>query len=217
MSVSPQSQSAQVNEPFIIGVAGGTGSGKTTVVKNLIKVLHEQSVLCISHDNYYKDQSDLAMADRLQTNYDHPQALETELLVKHLQELRAGRDVQQPTYDFSQHTRAATTVTLRPARVIIIEGILIFEAEELRQQMQLKIFVDTDADTRLMRKIKRDMLERGRELDYILHQYDAQAKPMHHQFVEPSKRFADVILPEGGENHVALDLLLTKLLSVLNL
>jgi uridine kinase len=197
-------------KPYLIGVAGGTGSGKTTVVKNLYNVLRMYSVVCISHDDYYNDQSQMNMAERVQVNYDHPSALETTLLVSHLKELSSGKSVKKPLYDFKENTHKAQTVTVSPARVIIVEGILLFESRELRELFDFKIFVDTEADIRLIRKIKRDIEERGRTLESGINQYLSATRPMHLEFVEPSKRYADIIIPEGGENKVALDLLITK-------
>lgn len=199
-----------MSKPFLIGVAGGSGSGKTTVVANLLKVLKKRSVLCISHDDYYQDQTHLPMAVRHQTNYDHPESLETSLLVQHLKQLSAGRSVAKPTYDFAQHTRSSTTQTLKPAKVIIVEGILLFENADLRKLFDLKVFVDTDADIRVLRRIERDIQERGRTFEFVVDQYQKFTRPMHLEFVEPSKRYADIIVPEGGFNNVALDLLLAR-------
>lgn len=196
--------------PFLIGVAGGSGSGKTTIVQNLVETLQGLSVTCISHDNYYRDQSHLAMSDRRKTNYDHPKALETELLVSQLTQLKAGIPVSQPVYDFVNHTRSSKTEEIQPTKVIIVEGILLFESAELRNLFNLKVFVDTDADIRIVRRIQRDITERGRTFEFVVEQYLQTTRPMHLEFVEPSKRYADVIIPEGGFNNVALDLLLTK-------
>jgi uridine kinase len=203
------------SKPFLIGVAGGSGSGKTTVVDNLIKVLGKKSVTFISHDDYYKNQDHLSMSKKIKTNYDHPKALETDLLISQLQELIKGKAVQQPTYDFVKHTRSKKTVTLKPNKVIIIEGILIFESKNLRNLFDLKVFVDTDSDIRILRRIKRDIEKRGRTFDYVIDQYLKFTKPMHNEFVEPNKRQADIIIPEGGKNNVALDLLLTKVEKIL--
>lgn len=198
------------SKPFIIGVAGGSGSGKTTIVDNLIKVLGKESVTFISHDDYYKNQDHLPVEKRKQTNYDHPQSLETDLLVSQLKKLLSGNKVEQPTYDFVHHTRSKKTKSLEPNKVIIVEGILVFECEQLRNLFDLKVFVDTADDIRIIRRIKRDIQERGRTFEFIVDQYYQFTRPMHLQFVEPSKRYADIIIPEGGENKVALDLLLTK-------
>lgn len=199
-----------MSKPFFIGVAGGSGSGKTTVVANLTKVLKNRSVLCLSHDDYYRNQDQLSMADRHLTNYDHPDSLETSLLVKHLKQLAQGESIKKPTYDFANHTRAKKVEIIPPAKVIIVEGILIFENPELRQLFDLKVFVDTDADVRVLRRIKRDIEERDRTFDFVVDQYYRFTRPMHLEFVEPSKRYADIIVPEGGMNEVALDLLLAR-------
>lgn len=199
-----------MSKPFFIGVAGGSGSGKTTVVANLTRVLKNHSVLCISHDDYYKNQDHLPMSQREQTNYDHPDSLETDLLVKHLKELANNQVVDKPTYDFTNHTRSKKTEKIEPTKVIIVEGILIFENKELREMLDLKVFVDTDADIRVLRRIKRDMEERGRTFEFTVDQYQKFTRPMHLEFVEPSKRYADIIVPEGGHNNVALDLLLAR-------
>lgn len=199
-----------MSKPFLIGVAGGSGSGKTTVVANLLKVLKNRSVLCISHDDYYRNQDQLPMSQRERTNYDHPDALETSLLIEHLELLSAGKSVKKPTYDFANHTRSKKTEKIVPAKVIIVEGILLFENKGLRNKFDLKVFVDTDADIRVLRRIKRDIKERGRTFDFVVDQYLDYTRPMHLEFVEPSKRYADIIVPEGGLNNVALDLLLAR-------
>lgn len=199
-----------MSKPFFIGVAGGSGSGKTTVVANLIKVLKNHSVLCISHDDYYRNQDHLPMSERERTNYDHPDSLETDLLVRHLKELAKNHSVQKPTYDFSHHTRSKVTENIDPAKVVIVEGILLFENKELRDMLDLKVFVDTDPDIRVLRRIERDIKERGRTFEFTVDQYKKFTRPMHLEFVEPSKRYADIIVPEGGHNNVALDLLLAR-------
>lgn len=202
-------------KPFIIGVAGGSGSGKTTVVENLLKVLGNLPVACISHDDYYRDQSHLSMNDRKKTNYDHPKALETELMVEQLQDLLKGKAIDKPTYDFIEHTRSKKIEKIKPAGVFIIEGILLFEDKALRDLFDLKVYVDTDPDIRLLRRIKRDIEHRGRSLEFVVDQYLKFTRPMHLEFVEPSKRHADVIIPEGGFNSVALDLLLARVRELL--
>lgn len=201
-------------QPFIIGVAGGSGSGKTTVVRNLLELVGENSATKILHDSYYRDQSHLEMSERVKTNYDHPDSLETTLLIDHLKQLKAGRTVEVPTYDFVNHTRAKTTQQADPKKVILVEGILIFEPAELRQNMDLKVFVDTDGDLRFIRRLQRDTTERGRSVESVIDQYLTTVRPMHLEFVEPSKRYADIIIPEGGENMMALDLLKAKVEAV---
>lgn len=207
--------SPQTNSPFIIGVAGGSGSGKTTVVNNLIEVLQGTSTVILHHDNYYRDQSHLPMEERTQTNYDHPDSLETSLLVEHLKQLSQGKTIQVPIYDFMNHTRSQETIEVQPAQVILVEGILIFDDPALRELYNLKVFVDTDDDIRLIRRMQRDTAERGRSVENVIEQYLHTVRPMYQQFVEPCKRFADVIIPEGGFNQVALDLLLARVREVL--
>lgn len=193
-----------MNKTFIIGVAGGTGSGKTTLAQEIKKNIPPENILHIKHDSYYRDQSRLTMAQRQQTNYDHPDSLETDLLVTHLKQLSKGKSVVQPIYDFTQHTRSSETMKLESKKIILVEGILIFADEKLRELMDLKVFVDTEADVRLARRLVRDVEERGRTFEFGLEQYLQFSKPMHDQFVEPSKRFADVIIPEGGKNTQAI-------------
>lgn len=201
---------SKTSPSFIIGVAGGSGSGKSTVVAKLREALKGTSTLVIQHDDYYRNQSHLPMEQRVLTNYDHPDSLESELLVTHLQQLKAGKAVEHPVYDFVNHTRSSETVRLEPARVIIVEGILIFASQELRQEFALKVFVDTDDDIRFIRRLERDIEERGRTMESVIEQYQTTVRPMYQQFVWPSKRFADVIIPEGGFNQVALDVLLAR-------
>ena len=202
-------------KPLVIGIAGGTGSGKTTVARRIAAAVPAEHVTTIEHDSYYRDRSHLTPEERDRINFDHPEALETSLLVEHLAELRAGRDVQMPLYDFATHTRREQTRGVRPTPVIVVEGILIFVDAALRDLFDVKIFVDTDSDIRAFRRIERDMTERGRSFESVREQYYATVRPMHLQFVEPSKRWADVIVPEGGANDVALDLMLWKIRSVL--
>jgi uridine kinase len=199
---------------FVLGIAGGTGSGKTTVARRLVAGLAQASVAVIDHDAYYRDRSALPTAERLRINYDHPDAIETDLLVAHLADLRAGRTVEIPQYDFRQHVRRAETSRIAPAPVLLVEGILVLADERLRALMDLKIFVDTDADIRLMRRLERDIEQRGRTFAQVREQYDASVRPMHLAFVEPSKRFADLIIPEGGENRPALDTLIGHLAQI---
>jgi len=191
---------------LVIGIAGGTGSGKTTLMKNIIDSYADQ-VTVLSHDNYYKRRDELTYEQRCLINYDEPDALETDLMAVHLDKLRQGQAIDCPVYDFTQHNRSDETVRIVPKSVIIVEGILIFENKPLRDLMDIKIFVDTDADVRLCRRIKRDVNKRGRSLESVLQQYQETVKPMHEQYVEPSKKFADIIVPEGGKNLVALDMI----------
>ncbi len=201
--------------PIIIGVAGGSGSGKTTVVREIIRGLDDAQVIVIQHDSYYRDQSRLAFEERAALNFDHPDALETDLLVSHLRELVQGRPVQVPVYNFAIHCREATTVTVYPRKVVIIEGILILSDSALRDMMDIKVFVDTDADIRFIRRLQRDVAERERTVESVIQQYLSTVKPMHEEFVEPSKRYAHVIIPEGGYNQVAVDMLMTKIKSII--
>lgn len=201
---------------FIIGVAGGTGSGKTTVSRRIWEAVGRERIAYIQHDNYYKDQSHLTPEQRALTNYDHPDSLETSLLVEHLKALRAGRPVDIPVYDFSIHNRSRQTLRIEPARVILVEGILIFVEPALREMMDMRIFVDTDADIRFIRRLRRDMVERGRTLDSVVKQYLATVRPMHLEFVEPSKRYADIIVPQGGDNRVAMEMIVSRIQAVLN-
>ena len=195
---------------LVIGIAGGTGSGKTTLMRNILETFGDQ-ICVLSHDNYYRRLDHLSMEMRTKVNYDEPAALETELMVAHLEALRAGFSIDCPVYDFSQHNRSNTTLRIAPQRVIIVEGILIFENEALRNLMDIRIFVDTDADVRLCRRIYRDVKERGRTLDSVIAQYQTTVKPMHEKYVEPSKRYANIVVPEGGKNTVALDMILGRI------
>lgn len=198
------------NNILVIGIAGGTGSGKTTLMKNLIGRFGDV-VTVLSHDNYYRRHDELSYEERCQLNYDEPAALETDLMAQHLELLRQGQAIDCPVYDFSVHNRSEETLRIVPKKVIIVEGILIFENEALRQLMDIRIFVDTDADVRLCRRIKRDVNKRGRTLESVLAQYQQTVKPMHEQYVEPSKRFAHIVIPEGGKNVVALDLVIGRI------
>ncbi len=191
---------------LVIGIAGGTGSGKTTLMNNLIDQFRDHVTL-LSHDNYYKRHDDLTYEERCQLNYDEPAALETDLMAAHLEQLRQGNAIDCPVYDFTRHNRSDKTIRIVPRKVIIVEGILIFENQQLRDLMDIRIFVDTDADVRLCRRILRDVEERGRSLESVLSQYQNTVKPMHEMYVEPSKKFANIIVPEGGQNHVALDMI----------
>ena len=199
-----------MSRPLIVGIAGGTGSGKSTVANKLASSMPVGRCVIIDHDAYYRDQAHLSLDDRAQQNYDHPAALETSLLVEHLIALRGGRAVDVPIYDFTHHTRRREVRHLDPAPVIIVEGILVFVEAALREQMDVKIFVDTDADIRLMRRIRRDIEQRGRSFQSVRDQYYSTVRPMHIEYVEPTKRWADLIVPEGGDNRVALDVLLGR-------
>ena len=185
------------DQPLVIGLAGGSGSGKTTIAQSVVDIVGPEHVILIPHDAYYRDQSALPFEERARINYDHPDSLETELLAAHLKRLRAGESVERPVYDFSTHTRSDETVTIDPESVILVEGILILSEPELRDLMDLKVYVDTDPDLRLLRRLRRDLVERGRTVDSVIEQYQTTVRPMHIQFVEPSKRFADIIVPEG--------------------
>ena len=195
---------------LVIGIAGGTGSGKTTLMKNLIEK-YADSVTVLSHDNYYRRHDELSYEQRCQLNYDEPAALETELMAHHLDLLRQGQAIDCPIYDFTLHNRSDETVHVVPKKVIIVEGILIFENQALRELMDIRIFVDTDADVRLCRRIKRDVNKRGRTLESVLSQYLQTVKPMHEKYVEPSKKYADIVVPEGGKNLVALDMIMGRI------
>ena len=198
------------NNILVIGIAGGTGSGKTTLMKNIITRFADV-VTVLSHDNYYRRRDELTYEQRCQINYDEPAALETDLMARHLDALRRGETIECPVYDFTQHNRSNETVTIAPKNVIIVEGILIFEDRPLRELMDIKIFVDTDADVRLCRRIKRDVNKRGRTLESVLLQYQQTVKPMHEKYVEPSKKYADIVVPEGGKNQVALDMIMLRI------
>lgn len=194
---------------MVIGIAGGTGSGKTTITRRLIERFGGD-VSVIHHDNYYKAHHNMPYEERALLNYDHPDAFDTDMLIEHLKLLKLGKSVQCPVYDYSIHDRTEKTITIRPTRVIIVEGILIYENRELCDQMDIKIFVDADADVRILRRIVRDVRDRGRSLESVINQYLSTVKPMHEAFVEPSKRRADVIVPEGGHNLVALDMVIQR-------
>jgi uridine kinase len=203
-------------EPVVIGVAGGTGSGKTTVAREILKRAGTRQISFIQHDAYYKDLRDLPLAQQALRNFDHPDALDNTLLISHLKELRAGRAIEMPVYDFTTHTRTGQTQGVEPNRVILVEGILIFADEALRQLMDVKVYVDTQADIRFIRRLQRDIAERGRTMESVVHQYMATVRPMHEEFVEPSKRYADLIIPEGGFNEVAMDLIAARIKTLLD-
>ena len=198
----------------MIGVAGGSGSGKTTVVRRIVESIGDERVSLLEHDRYYRDRLDLSLDERAALNYDHPDSLETDLLVHHVNELRSGRGVEVPSYDFALYKRQPTSLALEPRRAIIVEGILIFSDPALRKLMDVKVFVDADDDTRFIRRLQRDLAERGRTVASVIEQYLGTVKPMHLEFVEPSKRYADVIIPLGGHNTVAIDMLLTLIRSL---
>ena len=199
-----------MDDIMVIGIAGGSGSGKTTITNQIVEQLGSD-VTVITHDNYYRAQHEMTLEERALVNYDHPDAYETSLLVEHLATLKAGKPVEIPVYDFSISDRTDQTTTVTPARVIIVEGILIFVEKALRDLMDVKVFVDCDADVRILRRIMRDVKERGRSLESVINQYLTTVKPMHELFVEPSKKFADIIIPTGGQNLVALDMLVNRI------
>lgn len=200
--------------PVVIGVAGGSGSGKTTVVSRIVESMGDDHVIVLEHDRYYYDHPELRLEERAALNYDHPDSLESDLLVRHVTDLRAGRPVELPTYDFARHARRQTTDTAQPRQIIIVEGILIFADAALRDLMDVKVFVDTDDDTRFIRRLRRDVAERGRTMDSVIDQYLSTVKPMHLEFVEPTKRYTDIIIPRGGHNTVAIDMMLTLIRSL---
>lgn len=203
------------SKPIVIGIAGGSGSGKTSVTRAIVKRFGEDSIALIEQDAYYKDQSDKLFQERLHTNYDHPLAFDTDYLIEHISQLLQYKSIEKPVYDYTIHTRSQETIHVEPKRVIIIEGILVLEDERLRQLMDIKLFVDTDPDIRIIRRLLRDTKERGRTVDSVINQYLSMVRPMHNQFVEPTKRYADIIIPEGGQNKVAIDLMVTKIQTIL--
>lgn len=202
--------------PLIIGVAGGSGSGKTTVVNYICQEFSADNILRLEHDSYYRELKHLPFEERVKQNFDHPASLETELMIRHLKALIEGYPVEVPVYDFEQHTRKKETITATPSNVILIDGILIFSEPELRELMDVKIFVDTDDDVRLLRRLQRDIEERGRSVESVLKQYEKFVRPMHLEFVEPSKRYADVIIPRGGKNKVALEMVMALIRGQMN-
>lgn len=203
-------EEAALAQPLIIGVAGGTGSGKTTVSNSILERVGSDQISYIQHDHYYRDCSHLPPEERGKINFDHPDSLENELLARHLKILKGGQAVEVPQYDFTTHVRKPETTRVEPRRVILVEGILIFAVKALRNLMDIKLFVDTDADIRLIRRVRRDMTERGRTLESVIRQYTESVRPMHLEFVEPSKRYADIIIPEGGFNVTAIDMVVAK-------
>ena len=205
-----------MKDVVVIGVAGGTGSGKSTLVKRLQEAFRAEDVATLCHDFYYKAHPELTYEERTQLNYDHPQAFDTDMLVEHIRTLKSNVPINHPVYSFVEHNRTDQTVLVKPSKVIIIDGILIFENKELRDLMDIKVFVDTDADLRLARRILRDVRDRGRSMESVISQYTTTVKPMHEEFVEPSKRYADVIIPEGGFNSVAVQMLIQNIRSIVD-
>ncbi len=204
-----------VKRPDVIGIAGGSCSGKTSVTRAIYDVFREHSVVVIEQDFYYKDQSHLTFEERLGTNYDHPLAFDNDLLIEHIKKLLVRQPIEKPVYDYVQHTRAEEVIHVEPVDVIILEGILVLEDADLRDLMDIKLFVDTDSDLRIIRRIMRDIKERGRTTDSVIEQYLSAVRPMHNLFIEPTKRYADIIIPEGGDNEVAIDLMVTKIKTIL--
>jgi len=205
----------EVKRPVVIGIAGGSCSGKTSVTRAIYDVFRGHSVVVIEQDFYYKDQSHLTFEERLGTNYDHPLAFDNDLLIQHIKKLLVRQPIEKPVYDYVQHTRAAEVIHVEPVDVIILEGILVLEDADLRDLMDIKLSVDTDSDLRIIRRIMRDIKERGRTTDSVIDQYLSAVRPMHNLFIEPTKRYADIIIPEGGDNEVAIDLMVTKIKTIL--
>lgn len=201
--------------PFVIGVAGGSGSGKTTVARNILEIAGRERVAHLLHDHYYKDLAQLSFDERAKVNFDHPDSLDNELFIQHLEALREWRPVECPLYDFKTHRRVDETVTIMPRQVVLVEGILIFADPRLRDLMDLRVFVDTDSDLRILRRIQRDVAERGRTIESVMQQYLETVRPMYNEFVAPSKKFANIVIPEGGMDQVAIDVLITKVESVI--
>jgi uridine kinase len=200
-----------MRRPILIGITGGTGSGKSTIAKEIYNKFPDEYIAMIEQDSYYKDQSLLSFEERIKTNYDHPDAFDTQLLLKHIVSLLNGETIEKPIYDFELHNRSTETVTVYPRDIIIVEGILILQEKELRDLLNIKIFVDTDADVRIIRRLLRDLSERGRSVDSVINQYLNVVRPMHQQFIEPTKRYADIIIPEGGHNRVAIDVIVANI------
>ncbi|KRL63806.1 uridine kinase [Lactobacillus psittaci] len=206
----------ELKRPIVIGIAGGSGSGKTTIAHEVARLINDDDhIITITQDSYYKDNTGIPMSERKKINYDHPDAFDMPLLVAQINQLMHKKAVEMPVYDFTEHTRSSQTIHVEPADIIILEGILVLADEDLRNLMDIKVYVDTDDDIRFIRRLERDLKERGRSLDSVIDQYLATVKPMYHQFIEPTKRYADIIVPEGGENNVAIDMLTTKMRSVL--
>ncbi len=211
-----QKLTRSVINPFMIGVAGGSGSGKTTVSSQIRESIGSERIAYLQHDSYYHDYGDMTAAERARQNYDHPKSLDTPLLIQHLKALQSGESVEMPIYDFNTDSRLAETTTVHPARIVLVEGILIFAEESLRDLLDMRIFVDTDADLRFIRRLRRDVDERGRTLESVVTQYLNTVRPMHLDFVEPSKRYADIIVPQGGHNRVAMDMITSRIQAVLD-
>lgn len=203
-------------KPIVIGVAGGSGSGKSTIVSYIMESLQDENVIVLRHDDYYKDQSHMTMEDRIKTNYDHPFSLDNDLMVEDIKKLLNGEQIQKPEYDFTIHTRKPEKINITPAKVIVVEGILIFEDEGLRDLMDIKVYVETDPDLRFIRRLERDVHERGRTLEAVVKQYLSTVKPMHYRFVSPSKRHADIIIPNHYKHSVAVDVMITKIKSIIS-
>ncbi len=207
----------RLHKPIVIGIAGGSGSGKTSVTRAIMKEFEGRSIVRIEQDSYYRDQSDISFEERLKTNYDHPMAFDNALFASQIKQLFEGKTIHKPIYDYTIHTRSTVTEQIEPADVIILEGLLVLEDAMLREIMDIKLYVDTDADLRIIRRILRDTKERDRTYESVIDQYVTVVRPMHNQFIEPSKRYADIIIPEGGNNRVAIDLIITKIEKILEL
>ncbi|MEL7647244.1 MAG: uridine kinase [Sedimentibacter sp.] len=205
-----------MKKPIFIGICGGSGSGKTTIVNKIYSAVPEKSIAILEHDSYYKDQSSMSYEQRCRTNYDHPFAFDTDLFVEHIKELKEGKTINKPIYDYGIHNRKQETIDVDPKEIIIVEGLLVFYEERIRDLLDIKIYVDTDADIRILRRIIRDINERSRSLESVINQYMDTVRPAHEQFIEPSKKYADIIVTEGGNNLVAIDLMVTKIKSLLN-
>ena len=204
-----------MKKPILIGITGGTGSGKSTIADEIFNSFNEDCIAMIQQDAYYKDQKHLTMEERVKTNYDHPRAFDNDSLIEHLKALMNGESIEKPIYDFTVHTRADETTTVNPRDIIIVEGILILEDPRIRELLDIKVYVDTDADIRILRRMVRDIDERGRTVESVIEQYLSVVRPMHMQFTEPTKRYADIIVPEGGRNKVAIDILVSKIKDIL--
>lgn len=204
-----------MNKTILIGITGGTGSGKSTIADEIYSSFSNESIAMIQQDMYYKDQSHLTMEERVKTNYDHPRAFDNDLMLEHLKALINGESIEKPIYDFAEHNRSKETVTVEPKKIIIVEGILVLEDQRIRDLLDIKVYVDTDSDIRILRRLVRDIEERGRTVDSVIEQYLSVVRPMHMQFIEPTKRHADIIVPEGGQNKVAIDILVTKIKDIL--